>query len=238
MSKTMENELTNYRVCEINTETAKVKTLKLTLEDGSTPSYTPGQFITVFHPNSNLSEGKAYSISSAPHEPTLDITVKAVGEFSNMLCEKKIDDSILGSLPYGYFFSESSDTPIIMLAGGIGITPLFSMIKHYTQQPLKRPIKLFYSNQTIGNIVFLEHLNKTKQNNSKLEFNNFITRENNLESYYIGRRMCAQDILDNLISPNKNEFFICGSISFVRDLWNQLVANGVSEEQIFTESFY
>src|SRR3989344_590628 len=96
----------NYIVKEKVKETHNVVTLKLVC-DGGNPEYRVGQFITVFFPEMGKVEGKAYTISSEPSEDTINITVKAIGEFSNKLVGLSAGDTISASLPYGYFYSES-----------------------------------------------------------------------------------------------------------------------------------
>ena len=54
--------------------------------------YTAGQYITVFFDDSSTPEGKAYSLSSAPHEKWLSITVKKVGEYSGRLHDLRAGD--------------------------------------------------------------------------------------------------------------------------------------------------
>ena len=63
-----------------------------------------GQYITVFIEGSQVREGKAYSISSRPHEDLMSITVKDVGgEFSSYLCSRHVGDTLHISRAYGDF---------------------------------------------------------------------------------------------------------------------------------------
>ena len=78
---------TRYIVRENIAEAPGVSTLQLSLANSTVPTYVPGQFITVYAPELGTPEGKAYSISSAPHEKTLNITVKDMGKFSHYLLE-------------------------------------------------------------------------------------------------------------------------------------------------------
>jgi len=144
---------TSYRVRNIRRETVDTHTLELTLEDNSVPLYVPGQFITVYFPETTTPEGKIYSISSAPEESTINITIKAIGEFSNKLCSMVAGDKILASLPYGFFHSDQEATELVMIAGGIGITPFRSMIMHALHRTPERKLSLFYSNKKSTDIV-------------------------------------------------------------------------------------
>lgn len=228
---------TRYLVRDIVSETPGVSTLRLSLVNGSIPKYVPGQFITVYAPQLGTPEGKAYSISSAPHEKTLDITVKDMGKFSHYLCSRKAGDELEGSLPYGYFFSESRTTPLALICGGIGIAPMRSMLLAAAHETPRRPVALFYSNRTARDIVFKKTLDELQEADKNLRVQHFITREPAEPPMHSGR-INAKIMLESLNGQKDTEFLLCGSISFVRDLWRDLRANGVPEEKIYTEAFF
>ena len=148
----MENS-TTYIVKEVVDEAPNVKTLKLTLLDG-----------TVYFPETKTAEGKAYSFSSAPHETTCNITVKNIGEFSGKLCSLKVGDTIKASLPYGFFKSDFPETELITIAGGIGITPFRSIITDTLNTTPNRPIHLFHSAKTMSDIVFKNEFETLSKN--------------------------------------------------------------------------
>jgi ferredoxin-NADP reductase len=234
----MGNETVTYKVCEMIDEAPSVKTIKLVISNGALPNYEPGQFITVYFPDAHTDEGKGYSISSAPSEPTLNITVKAIGEFSRRLCNLQPGDTLTGSKPYGFFFSESADSPLVMIAAGIGIAPFRSMITGALSTNVQRPIHLFYSNQTTDNMVFAQELNGLSHVHNQFVVHHFITRQQDLPEGVMAHRITAQDIISQIESLSIAEFLVCGSIAFVRDMWRGLIAAGVDETMVYTESFY
>ena len=230
-----ENNIT-YTVQEVIVETASVFTLKLSCE-GGIPSYRAGQFITVFFPETGHVEGKSYSISSAPHEKYMSITVKELGTFSKKLCSKKVGDTITASRPYGYFYSESETSSLVIVTGGIGIAPFRSMILDVLSKNEERKIVLSYSNKTKASIIFkqeFDELSKTSDGQFVIQY--YITQENVDNAYY--GRIPVSEIVSNGKRVPDPEFFICGSISFVRDYWRGLKAEGVTDEQIYTEAFF
>ncbi len=234
----MSQELnTRYVVREIISETPGVSTLRLSLANGAIPKFVPGQFITVYAPELGTPEGKAYSISSAPHEKTLNITVKDMGKFSHYLCSRKAGDELEGSLPYGYFFSESSTSILALVCGGIGIAPMRSMLLTAARETPRRSVALFYSNRTAQDIIFKKTLDGLTEDNKNLKVFNFLTREK-ADTPVINGKITAKIILESLGEKKDVEFLLCGSISFVRDLWRDLRAAGVPEETIYTEAFF
>lgn len=214
-------------------ETHDTATLLLAYADGSIPSFVPGQFISIYFPELNTPEGKSYSISNPPGEKTFNITVKGIGEFSNRLCAIEPGNIVLGSLPYGFFFSEQDDTNLVMIAGGIGITPFRSVILNAGIQTPERKLSLFQSTRTVADLLFFSELSHKEG----LVTNYFITREQQPCVRAVTRRVSAKDILENC-NVEHSEFFICGSISFVRNIWKDLKRCGIDESKICTEAFF
>lgn len=184
------------------------------------PVFIPGQYITIYFPNLGTPEGKPYSISSSPSEKYFSITIKAMGEFSNRLCSLKVGDRIEASQPYGFFFSESKDNDAVLLASGIGVAAFRSMILSNSM----KKIILHYSVKKKEDMLFKEVL-------KKIYTTHYFTQEGSA-------RINPQEIVSNLPALNSPEFFICGSIAFVRDMWRGLRDAGVPEETIFTEAFF
>ncbi len=236
--KKVENNKTIYIVNEIVEETHDVKTLKLRLENNSLPSFIPGQFITVYFEETGTPEGKSYSISSSPQEKTINITVKTMGEFSRRLCNMKIGDKIKASLPYGFFYSESENSHMIIIAGGIGIAPFRSIILNNIEKNKDRKINLFYTNKTSKDIIFKEEFDRIVKTNKNIKIKYYITRDKKKSRGFVNRRIEIKDILGKIKNSENKEFFICGSISFVRDFWKNLIESGIKKECIYTEAFF
>ncbi len=226
--KKIEKNKAVYIIKDIIKETSDVSTLKMVMEDNTIPLFRPGQFITVYFEEYGTPEGKSYSISSSTKEKTINITVKAMGEFSHRLCKMKVGDKIHASLPYGFFYSENKDSHIIIITGGIGIAPFRSIILDNPD----RKFDIYYSNRTESDIIFKKELDALANKNIKY----FITKEKS--KGHINRRIEIKDILGNIKTIKDKEFFICGGISFVRDFWKKLRENGVKEEMIYTEAFF
>jgi ferredoxin-NADP reductase len=229
-----------YTVVKTTLEAPGVVSVELSCE-GDTPlyipNYIPGQFITVYLPELGTPEGKAYSISSAQDEPWR-ITVEERGEFSRHLCALKPGDTFLATEPGGYFYSESGTSTLVMLAAGIGVAPFRSVILESLKKNPARRIVLLYSSRTMQNIVFRAELAELATKHEAFEVHHFITREENIPAGATKGRMSAEAILQAVGDAPEQEFFICGSISFVRDMWKGLKSAGVSEELLYTEAFF
>lgn len=233
---TNETDRKKYTVVEKVQEAPGVFTLKFT--SGETPPYVPGQFITVYFPELGTPEGKAYSISSAPDEGALAITVKQIGEFSNRLCSLEPGDTVEASAPCGYFFSESNTSTLVMLAAGIGISPFRSMMRGALKKNPARKLLLLCSSRAAADIIFRETLDGLQAAETAVRVEYFITREEPVPQGMVRGRMTPEAVIQAVGAAPDPEFFICGSIPFVRDLWRGLKWAGVSEDRLYTEAFF
>lgn len=235
MNKTMEHN-TTYTVVGSRQEAPGVVTLVLRTEESVPLAFIPGQFITVYFPDTGTPEGKAYSISSAPGDDTFTITVRGIGEFSHRLCALGAGDTVTASLPYGFFAPEYTDSHVIMLAAGIGITPFRSMIEDAAVHTPDRMLTLLHSARNVHDALFAEELKALPL--SKLTTQYFLTRESSNVPGTLHRRMTADDVLPHIQKDTQTEILICGPISFTRDLWRALRARGIPEDTIYTEAFF
>ncbi len=219
-------------------ETYDVSTLELHVLNEKLPRYVAGQYITVYFPQSGTPEGKAYSISNPPGSTTLNISVKSMGEFSRKLVALRRGDTVTGSLPYGYFFSESLEIPLVLIAAGIGISPFRSIIFDAISKNPLRQITLLYSSKTAGDIIFREEFDTLHSLQANFKVRYFLTRETTNHQNITCSRI-DEKALEKYRSPsNEAEYMICGSISFTRDMWKLLKRIGVLEEKIYTEAFF
>lgn len=210
-----------WDVKKVIKETDNIITLVLDTED-KRPDFIAGQYLTVKLPGHNPTEGKAYSISSPPYKKLLTLTIENNGGFSSILTKLKVGDQIKTSPPFGFFYPEDEDEDsLVFIVSGIGITPCISILEDLFENQTKCSAYLFYSNKTKNDIVFQNRLDGlSKYNNFKYQHN--ITREENLKEPFVSGRINIKNILSKLPSPNQSTFFICGGISFTRDMWKEL----------------
>lgn len=213
-------------------------TLTLTLPDGGIPPFVSGQYITIYFPETGVKEGKAYSISSAPHEKRLSITIKEMGLFSGMLCNLESGDTVEGSLPYGFFYSEEENTTLVLLASGIGVTPLYSLLNDVLYKNSARNVHLVYSVKYEKDILFLEQLQELVDKHPSFSFVVHITQEEAKSSWSKKGRISVKEVVDTFGCSIDTEYFMCGSIAFVRDMWRDMRREGVPEECVYTEAFF
>ena len=230
-------------VQKIRSETAKVKSFTLALP--AWMRHRAGQ-----HYDIRLTAGdgyqtqRSYSIASEPErEGEVDITVERIndGEVSTYLHDVLIPgDRIEVRGPIGgYFVWESILTePLLLIAGGSGVVPLMSMIRHRSAARAKNPTSLLYSSRHFEDIIYYNELEKLRSANGGLQIFHTLTRAQPPAWKGYARRI-DQEMLKAVAQPlGKNvKVYICGPTLLVESAANTLVKIGVPSNQIKTERF-
>jgi len=234
----MQTNNREFILVEKKKETEDVTSLYFQTADGLSFPFKSGQYINV-KPRSVSGHGKSYTISSSPSEKLLCLTIKRKGVVSSALIDMVTGEKVIFDGPYGFFFPEDYIYDVVMIAGGIGSTPFYSVIKDKVANNIPGRVHLLYSNKTLSDITFLNDLNKIAKENKWLNIIHCLTQDKTKHSLIKEYSRIDKKILKkNLTSLNKKKYFICGSIAFVNDLWKLLKSEAVPEEDIFTESFF
>lgn len=137
-----------------------IRSFELVSQDGAQlPPFTPGSHVTVQAPNGAL---RKYSLCNAPDDRSrYVITVKrdpnGRGGSLSMADEAKAGDTLPTSWPDNAFPLVDTAAGYIFIAGGIGITPILSMIRSFGELP-PAPWKLYYFTQSPETTAFLDEL--------------------------------------------------------------------------------
>lgn len=228
-----------YKVTNSHAELPGVVTLELTpTPESGIILFKPGQYIDIFLSDQNISEGKSYSISSTPGNPYIEITVKEIGLFSQSLTQAPIGSLIHGSEPRGYFYSETHETELVFFAAGIGITPIVSILRNSVAQTPGRNITLYYTNRYRDSILFEGELLHLQNIYPSIKIIFFLTREQPQDDTFLYERIDPKKYITPSLQTTSTEYFICGSIDFVKSMWHALKSSGVPEYTIYTEAFF
>jgi ferredoxin-NADP reductase len=182
---------------------------------------------------------RSYSIASAPLDPLLTLTVERIedGEVSPYLVDElREGDAIELRGPIGgYFVWQDAHTgPVLLLAGGSGIVPLRSMLRHRAANAATTPVRLLYSARSPAEIIYREELAAFEDVDVRLIF----TRE--WPEGWEGRRgrIDAALLAAEAWGPEKGPItFACGPNGFVETAASALVANGYPALSVRTERF-
>lgn len=151
-----------WQVAELIRETGDTTTLVLARPEGPGPfaNRRAGQFAIIRVRNGRRwSEPHPFTISAPPHSDTLHFTIKAAGRFTSAIPSLAPGTQVLCEGPYGIFsidFQKEKD--IVMISGGVGITPFLSSIRHATRISAGSRIVLFCCNRGYDDIIARDEL--------------------------------------------------------------------------------
>ena len=130
--------------------------------------------------------------------------------------------------------------PAVLLAGGIGITPLLSMASAVAQQGTDREIWLFYGVRHRGEHSFSEQIRQLSVDHPNLHTVTCYSRpgkEDRQGEHYDHADRVSVDVLKRYLDSNNFEFYVCGPPAMMESLTRQLAAWGVEKSDIHTEAF-
>lgn len=177
---------------------------------------------------------RPFTISSyEPSGGVIGITVKALGSESGRLQEVQTGERFWVDGPYGTFGREAFETDrcIVMLAGGIGITPFRRLIRELDK--VDRESFLFYANRYEKDIAHREEIEGAED----VELIHVLTGHEEHEEFAVGR--ITPEFLDEHLEQalDQYEYFVCGPTEMIKSLEEGLMQHSVSRAQLHHESF-
>lgn len=222
------------------------------MDKGKLPSYKPGQFISVkqFVPELGYEQPRQYSLSSAPNSQYFRVSVKKeiaknelpAGKMSNLLHSGvNVGMQIDVSPPFGDFFLDlDAKTPVVLMSGGVGLTPMTSMLDTLTQQGATRKVVFVHAARNKKVHSMREYINAVTKKNSQ-----FVTKDiwyedtaeatQGVDYDHVGRIEISK-IKNQVILPEA-DYYLCGPLPFMLEMEKQLTSNGVNKEKIHSEVF-
>lgn len=210
------------------------RTIKISLKRiGEKMRFKSGQFIFISFKQDGLSpEIHPFSISSAPNEELLNITVKKLGDFTNDLVDiLKAGSTAKIEGPFGVFsYKNAKNKKQIWIAGGVGITPFISMAKDLIHSNDNYIIKLYYAVRNKNEAIYLGLLTEI----SKILNNRFtIIPFYSDEKGYIN----SDYIMANTKDISERDVFLCAPPQMVDMLKRDFLVRGICSEVIHSEEF-
>lgn len=222
-------------VIETVQRTSVVKSIRFAKPQGF--EYLSGQYMFITLKSGSDQMTKHFTISSSPTESFLEITKRLTGHpFANALADLRRGDNVSIMGPYGDFTFQGGYGKLGMLTGGIGITPMRSMIKYSIDKGLKLSIILIYSNSSEDDIAFGDELADIQRQNSDIKVIETVTRPGTSWKGVTGRidsesvRRFMPDYLERAFYTSGPQKMVDAMISILREL-------KVPEAQIKQEYF-
>ncbi len=220
----------------------ETKSFKFGLE-GIEFHHIPGQYVSMLlDVDDPRGDVRSFSIASSPTERNYLMICTRITEspFKQKLNSMQRGTKVRFRGPFGRFTLEHEHMKqVVMLCGGIGITPFRSMIKFATDSQLQRKLLLLYSNRVPEEIVFREELEKWQTLNARFKLVNTITRPTESKEKWNGRvgRMDEKLISEFVDDSTNSLFYVCGPPLMVDGMLALFKGINVSDELVKREKF-
>ena len=222
-------------------------TLLLTLKKDhlTKPFYfQPGQYASISFKNKGRpSPVRCFSMVNSPHDQNkLQFSIRILGNYTKAVANLKVGDTVNVMGPFGGFLiDQDKDQDIVMIAGGIGIAPLISIIHYVSNIKLPNKINLIYSCKNQDDVPFIEQLMDLSDSNPNFKLNFLISDgpTNKLKSYSVNSGRVTSEIIKKIIGSSLigKKFLICGPPHFMKSMTNSVVSMGANKRNIITEAF-
>jgi hypothetical protein len=232
------------------------------VDDAPLPTFKAGQYLTFSLPlvtranngaETVRSVVRCYSLSDAPDPTRYRITIKRMppppsrpelppGEVSTFFHDQVQEgDVLLAKAPSGQFYIDPDATvPAVLIAGGIGITPMMSMLRWCVSHQPDRLLHLYYGVRNSADHAFKETLEQLAQSHPALKLNMVYcdprTTEVKGRDYQYSGYIDLALLRDNL-PHGRHQFYVCGPPPMMQSLVPALRDWGVQEADIHFEAF-
>lgn len=237
------------RVVRVVDESHNIRSFYLQAADGAgVPRFDAGQHLPV---RISLEGQKApairtYSVSSAPSDDFLRISVKREGLVSSHLHDRiEVAQQIEARAPQGHFTVQAAERrPLVLLAAGVGVTPLLSMLREVVYQGLRmsrmRPVWLVQSARTVADLAFREEIDElVKRAAGKVKVLRLVSQPptEGVGQGYDATGRIDVELLKQLLALDDYDYYLCGPGSFTQSLYDGLRTLRIPDDRIHAETF-
>lgn len=251
------NGIRKFSVVKKAVECEDVHAFYLKPHDGRPlPAFKPGQYLTfqLDLPGRDKPLVRCYSLSDSPHQKEYyRVTIKKEkaptdkpelppGAGSSFFTDAVKEGDILNvKAPTGHFFLDMTRmNPIVLLAGGVGITPLLSMANAIAASGSKREVYFFFGVRNVREHIHKAELEKLAAENDNIHLHVAYSKPGEKDvkgKDYQHEGRVGIELLKEILPSNNFEYYLCGSGAFMKSLTDGLEAWGVPEKDVHFEAF-
>jgi uncharacterized protein len=219
------------------------------------PPFDPGQYLTfrLDIPGERKPVMRCYSLSDSPKSEYFRVSIKAVppprdkpdvrpGLSSNFFHGEIEEGTILDvRAPGGHFYLDTSKhTPVVLIGGGIGLTPVMSMLNQIVESGSTREVQFFYGVRNADEHVMKEHLERIAAENENVTLHICYSSPSDTDvlgkDYHHAVRVSVE-LFKDVLESNNYEYYFCGPPPMMNSLFEDLREWDVPEEHINYEAF-
>ncbi len=228
-----------YRVASVRNVGPRTWALTLEAQGHEGIRFHPGQFAWITIDRSPFSVREhPFSISSSAEQPgTYEFTIKELGDFTSRIGEVEPGTRAYLDGPYGAFNIDRFQGPgYVLIAGGVGIAPMMSMLRTLADLDDRRPITLLYGNSTLEEAVYREELEALRE---RLDLRVVHVLSAPPEGWTGETGRLSADVIERNLPerPERLQYFICGPGPMMDAVEQTLQARGIPTDQVQAERF-
>ena len=200
------------------------------------PGFQAGQFIELFTEYNGRRIGRCFSISSCPtaflDQGTIELTIRVQenGLITPRLRQLLKPGQFVGiSNAQGEFTIKDSDTNLLLIAGGSGITPFRSMLQEASHNAPSQNIKLLYYAPNQDLHLFQREFERLRANHSQLDVTFISTSRSG--------RLCEEHLKEYCPDFKSRQIYLCGPSGMIQSALKILQEHSIAKERIFFEYF-
>lgn len=233
-----------YVVAEVKPERGNAWTLTLRPEGHAGMTFHPGQFAWLTLRSSPFADREhPFSFSSSAEQPErLGFTIRELGDFTRQIGQVRPGERVYLDAPHGAFTTDRHDhaAGFIFIAGGVGITPIMSILRTLADRADRRPLTLIYANREWEGVTFREEIEALREA-CRLDLRVVHVLEQPPAGWNGERGFVNTDILRRYLPHferrNIYEVFMCGPQPMMDAVERALLGLGVDMGDIHTERF-
>ncbi len=233
------NARRRWRVAGVRQERERIWTITLEAVDHDGLRFESGQFAWLtFGPRPIALKQHPFTIASSASQPRrLEFTIKQLGDFTSTIGSMAIGTTVHIDGPAGSFVPPADANGLTLISGGIGITPMMSILRSMRDIGDQRPVTLIYANQTLEKAVFAGELDAlAREITLRIEHVPEIAPDRwQGHTGYITRAMLEAQV--PAADRSGHAFMICGPDAMMDAVERALLDMGVGRERIRAERF-
>ena len=234
------------KVIKVVPENQDINSLYLEVSDDKFNHRKAGQFasLTIMRTD-GYSEPHSFSISGAPEESNLRLTIKNVGKFTSLIPDLKPGTSLICKGPFGAFCKDIDIKPsIVLLAGGVGIAPFLSVLRHFRNIKAGNKVVLFWVNKSMEDVFSSDEIN-AMTNELSLKVIYCLSREDDIQKYFRSnypevfyeKGRLSSDVLVKYGITGNATFYLCGPLPMMESALMELGKLDVDAAAVQQERF-
>lgn len=224
----------DFQVVKVAKESHDVTSIFITGKNLDSWSVQAGQFVILrFLSQKFWWEAHPFSFSGLPEKNIFRVTIKNVGDFTTQVSQIEVGTRVLIEGPFGAFTSKKSrGEKLLLMAGGIGITPIRTLLETFLLQ--KKKVILLYAARTKQDLVFKKEIEALSLR-YRFQFHYILSQEPRFKGER--GRIDAQKLKRLVPDLKSHEVFLCGSMNMMQGIIGELQKLGISRKKIHFEEF-